>query len=108
LLPDSEDMRIGYAQLLYYAGKEDEARLAAQHLDNVKDGMSLYTTARLHCFLKEYQLGLGTIHKAIEAGFRNIEMLTEFLNNEEAGIGTLKGTPEFEEVKQMVETISQA
>jgi adenylate cyclase len=107
LLPDNEDMRIGHALLLYYAGKEAEARQAAPLLDNVRDGMSLYRTACLHCFLKEYELGLGTIHKAIDAGFRNVEMLSEFLNDEEGGIGSLKGTPEYEEIKKMVQGLSE-
>jgi len=54
--------------------------------------------------LKDYEAGLTTLGKAIEAGFRYIRLLKEFLENEE-GIGTLKGAPEWDKARQMVEKI---
>jgi hypothetical protein len=41
----------------------------------------------------------------IEAGFRSISHIKEFLTAEDEGIGKLKGTPEWEEVREMVEKI---
>lgn len=50
---------------------------------------------------------LRTFRKAIEAGFSDIRLLKEFLTDEKEGIAALAGTPEYEEVKGMVEKMSE-
>jgi adenylate cyclase len=104
LFPDDEHKRVSYTILLHLAGREEEAAAAARKLSNIKDGSSLSNIARLQCLLKDYEAGLTMIVKAIDAGFRNIASLRSFLNDDEC-IGTLKGTPEWENVRLMVEKI---
>ena len=105
MFPDDENKRVQYAFLLFDAGRVNEAREAAQQLENIKDGNSLINVAFLECSLLNHKVGLRTLVKAIEAGYRDFRILNEILNDEKEGIGSLKGTPEYEEVKQMVEKI---
>jgi len=109
LFPDDEGNRVHHAVLLHFAGRDDEAKVAARKLSDLKDGNSLYNTACLQCALKDYEAGLATFSKAIEAGYRNIQHLKEFLEYEDDGgsIGTLKGTPEWEKARLMVEKLSE-
>ena len=67
--------------------------------------MSLYNTACLFGRLGDRPEALRTFRKAIEAAYRNIRLLKEFLTDEKEGILALHGTPEYEEVKRMVEKI---
>ena len=46
-----------------------------------------------------------TFRKAIEAGIKDTRLLKEFLTDEKEGIASLAGTPEYEEVKRMVERL---
>ena len=55
--------------------------------------------------LKDYEASLATFCKAIEAGYRDIQLLRSFLEDADGGIGTLKGTPEWDEARQLVERI---
>jgi hypothetical protein len=71
-------------------------------LTNLKDGNSLYNTACLFGKLGDPSEALRTFRKAIEAGLRNIRLLKEFLTDEKDGILALQGTPEWEEVREMV------
>jgi hypothetical protein len=105
LFPDVENNRVTHAILLHFADRDEEARAAARKLGDLKDGKSLYNAACLQCSLKDYEAGLATFAKAIETGFRNIKHLKSFLEAEEDGIGTLKGTPEWDKVRMMVEKI---
>ena len=105
LFPDDENSRVCHALLLHLAGRDDEARTAARKLDNLRDGVSLVNTAGLHCMLKDYSAGDATFRKAIQAGFRNVRYLELFLDEEEEGIGTLKGTPAWEAARKLVETL---
>jgi adenylate cyclase len=102
LFPDDESKRVDHAVLLHFAGRDEDARAAARKLDDLRDGISLYNTACLHCLLKDYSSGVATFLKAIEAGYRNIRHLKLFLEDEQDGISTLKGTPEWEAVQEMV------
>ncbi len=106
LFPDEENNRVQHAVLLHFAGRDDEARAAARKLDDLRDGAALYNTACLQCLLKDYSAGILTFRKAIEAGFRSMRVIKSFLDDEEDGIGTLKGTPEWEAVRELVEKIS--
>ncbi len=106
LHPDDELVRVNHAMLLQLAGRDEEAREAARMLENIKDGISLFNTACLQGVLKDYEAALRTLRKAIEVGFRSAGHLNEVLNDED-GIAKLKGSPEYEEVKQMVEKLSE-
>jgi adenylate cyclase len=104
LFPDYEWNRVTHALLLHHADRADEARAAARKLDDLRDGNALYNTACLQCALKEYSAGILTFRKAIQAGYRNMRYIKSFLD-EEDGIGTLKGTPEWEAVREMVDSL---
>ncbi len=106
LFPDNENSRVGHAILLYDADRSDDARDAARKLDDLRDGFALYNTACLQCNLKDYSVGLQTFRKAIQAGFRWMPGIKSFLDDTEGeGIGTLKGTPEWDAVRELVEKI---
>ena len=107
LHPDDEDTRVKHAALLQMSGNTDDAYAAAMQLTNLKDGSSLYNTACLFDRLGVPSEALRTFRKSIEAGFRDIGLLKGFLTNENEGILALQGTPEYEEVKRMVEQIEQ-
>ncbi len=103
--PDDEWWLVNHALLLLFSGKTEAAHAAAIELKNLKDANSLYNTACLFGRLGDHSEALGTFRKAIEAGFRDIRVLKEFLTDENEGIAALAGTPEYEEVKRMVEKI---
>jgi len=105
LFPDDENKRVWYAILLHFADRDEQARAAARKLGDLKDAGSLYNTSCLQCILKDYEAGLATFSKAIEAGYRNIRNLKPFLEDDDVGLGSLKGTPEWEKVREMVEKI---
>ena len=105
LHPDYEGKRVWHAALLLLSGRTEEAYAAARQLSNLKDGGSLYNTACLFVKLDDKPEALCIFHKAIEAGFRNISLLNRFLADEQEGILGLQGTPEYDEVKRIVEEI---
>jgi adenylate cyclase len=105
LFPDEEWNRVSHALLLHYAGRDADARAATRTLEGLRDGSALFNTACLQCILKDYSAGIQTFDKAIKAGFRDIRTIQSFLDGEDDGIGTLKGTPEWEEMQAMVEQI---
>jgi len=105
LHPDDEGMRVWHAALLLLSGKTDEAHTAAMKLTSLKDGSSLYNTACLFCRLGDRSEALLTLRKALEAGYRNIRLIKEFMNGDDEGIIALSGTKEYEEVEQIVEEI---
>jgi adenylate cyclase len=105
LFPDEEWNRVIHAMLLHFAGREDEARAAARKLEDIRDGTALFNAAALQCMLKDYSAGILTFRKAIEAGYRDMRLIKSFLNDEDDGIGTLKGTPEWEEVRELVDSL---
>ncbi len=105
LFPDEETTRISHASLLYYAGRDDDARAAARKLENLRDGLALFNTACLQRMVKDYGAAQQTFGRSIEAGFRNIRAIRSFLDAENERIGTLNGTPEWEAVRELVEKI---
>ncbi len=107
LFPDEEDNRVSHAVLLHFAGRDDEARAAALKLEYLRDGKALFNTACLQCMLKDYSAGILTFRKAIQAGYRNMRAIKSFLDEGDDGIGTLKGTPEWEAVRELVEGLSE-
>jgi adenylate cyclase len=107
LFPDDETRRVWHAVVLHFAGRDDDARNAAQRFHDLRDGVLLSITASLLCALKDHSSGIVAFRKAIEAGFRDIGNLRSFLEDEEEGIAALKGTPEWEAVREMVEKLEQ-
>jgi adenylate cyclase len=105
LHPDNESWRVNNALLLLHSGRTEEAHAVAMKLTNLKDGSSLYNTACLFGKLGDHMEALRTFRKAIEAGFRNMRHLKEFLADEKEGIASLQGTPEWEAVRELVEKI---
>ncbi len=85
------------------SGRIEDAHAAAMKLTNLKDGGSLFNTACLFGKLGDKPEALHTFRKAIEGGFSFIHHLKEFLTDEKEGIASLAGTPEYEEVRVMVE-----
>ncbi len=108
LFPDDENKRVHYAALLHFARRDDEALSATLSFDNLKDGGALYNAACLQNELGCYDAGIKTFRKAMEAGYRNIYILKKFITDQETGIGKLQGTPEHEEVRELVEKIEVA
>jgi tetratricopeptide (TPR) repeat protein len=107
LHPDDEGKRVWHANLLQWSGRTEEAHSAAMKLTNLKDGVSLYNAACLFGRLGDKSEALRTFRKAIEAGFSYIRFLKEFLTDEKEGVLALQGTPEWEEVRGMVEKLSE-
>jgi adenylate cyclase len=102
LHPDDESMHVSHALLLLFSGRTVDAHAAAMKLTNLKDGRSLYNTACLFGKLSDKPEALRTLHKAIDAGYRDMRHLKEFLTDEKEGVLALQGTPEYEEVRVMV------
>jgi adenylate cyclase len=104
LHPDDENRLVSHANLLQWSGRTEAARAAAIELKNMKDGNSLFNIAALFGRLGDTSEALVTFRKAIEAGFKDTRHLKEFLTE---GIVALAGTPEYEEVRGMVEKLSE-
>jgi adenylate cyclase len=111
LHPDDEDKRVYRAMLLHSIGNDAQSLVAARELIDehsprqIRDGRSLYNTACLFTMLDQKKEALGIFQRSIEAGFRYIQLLQAFLVEENGGVASLSGTPEYEEVKRMVEVI---
>jgi adenylate cyclase len=108
LHPDDEKKLVWYVNLLLWAGRTEAAHAAAMDLKSLKDGASLYQSACLFGRLGNKAEALATFRKAIMAGYKNTRLLKEFLtyDDEKEGIVTLAGTPEYEEVRGMVEKLA--
>jgi tetratricopeptide (TPR) repeat protein len=107
LHPDDEGCRQNYALLLFWNGRASDALKVAQELKNARDGKSLFNIAGLFNMLGESDEALTTFRKAIEAGYKNIRLLNAFLMDENEGVARFAGTPEYEEVKRMIEEIQR-
>ncbi len=105
LHPDDENMLVWHAGLLLMSGNTLAAHAAAIELKKVKDGSSLHTVACLFINLGDPAEALGTLLKAIEAGYKDTQLLKQFLAAEEGDPFSLAGTPEYEAVKRVVEKI---
>jgi adenylate cyclase len=100
LHPDNEGMSVLYANLLFLAGRGEEARVAAREIENVKDGNSLYNVACLQADLGDLDASIGTLRRAVDAGFRNAESFQR-----DHDLDPLRGMKEFE---KMVEELGVA
>jgi TolB-like protein len=106
LHPDDENNLVNHALLLLWTGRTEAAHAAAIELKSLKDGSSLYNTACLFGMLGDRSEALVTFRKAIEAGFKNTGYLKKFLTDEKDGIAELAGTPEYEEMRGLVEKLT--
>jgi hypothetical protein len=91
--------------MLFMSGNIKAAHLEASKLTNLKDGDSLYNTACLFSKLGDARQALRTLKKSVETGYRNVDMLADFLSDEKEGIVALAGTTEYVELKTMVEKL---
>ena len=105
LHPDEELQRVMHALLLQFANRKEEAREAAKALDNIRDGNSLYNTACLWSWLGDFEMAFKTFRKSIEAGFRNLPKIKEFIEDDINA--SFKDMHEYEEVKGIVEKLSE-
>jgi len=104
LHPDDENSQVIFADMLSWTGRTEEAlKMAFELKDRVKDGKPLYNLAYLLGMLGEKMQALETCRRAIKAGFKHTPILREFLSDEM--YTSLRGTPEYEEVKRMVEAL---
>lgn len=102
LHPDDETYMSQYASILQLGGRVDDARAVAMRLTNLKDGYSLYTTTCLFLGLGDLDEALATLGKAVAAGFKHVRHLKAVLSDEKGGLGSLAGTPKYEEIMMMV------
>ena len=108
LFPEDEMHRVNHAIMLHWAERDEEARKAARTLETLRDGVALYNAACLQCELREYADGIHTMRKAMAAGYRNMPLLRTFLHEADSGIGKLEGTPEWQGVREMVESVERS
>ncbi len=107
LHPDDEHKAVRRAMLLQISGRGDEARTAAKGLKNLRDAIALYNTSCLFVKLGEHTEALHILRQAVEAGYKNLPFLKEFLNEDSNGLASLAGTPEYEDMKRMVEVMEK-
>jgi len=111
LHPDQEDRRSRRPLFLHFIGNDAEALAAARELTDehsarqIRDGASLYNIAYLVGVLGEPQEALRIFRKSIDAGFRAIAHIRDFLFDEKNGMATLAGTPEHDEAMRIVEDL---
>ncbi len=106
LYPDDERNRCNIALLLSFAGRIDEAKKAADNLlQDVRDSAIVYNLACLYLVFADFESALSIFHKSMNMGFQNIQKLRVFLESESSGVGVLKGTTKWEEVKRLIEKL---
>jgi adenylate cyclase len=113
LHPDDEANLVLRPFILHCMGKDLEALSVIQELIDVnssrhiRDGRSLYNIAYLLILLDKKLEALRVFKRTIQAGYRNIRYIKEFLLNEEEGVAAYINTPEYNEVKQLIEAIEE-
>lgn len=105
--PDDEFARTCHASLLHFVGRDQEASAAISRLGDLHDGTSLYSLACLECELGNYESGLITFQKSINAEYRNVPLLTRFMTDDVSGIGKLAGTTPWQNILSLVEKIAK-
>jgi adenylate cyclase len=74
--PSDESASIEYANVLWFAGRAEEAKEQALRLkDTLSDGRSLYNLACLTCNLKEFSVAIALLRQSIDHGMANVELL---------------------------------
>jgi tetratricopeptide (TPR) repeat protein len=103
LYPDDEAKRVNLALLLFFAGRREEALRLVRSMSNIRDGNSLFVVAALWIKLGDVSEAFNAVLRSIDAGFREARLLRTFL--EDDLVIQSKGTPEYEEAREMVEKI---
>jgi adenylate cyclase len=113
LHPDDEFKAVYRVTLLHAAGRDDEALAEVRRLtdrtspDCVQDSASLLNAACALVQLGEKLEALRVFRRIVESGATGAH-LALFLTDEQEGVPDLAGTPEYEEVKRMIEKRSIA
>ena len=108
LHPDDEISHVNIANLLYWVGKEAEAReLAKKSVPKLRDGGALFTMSCLFIDFGDRAEALRTFRKCIEAGFSHVYHLKNFLNDEKERPGMVVAPEEFAELEAMIDVIEQ-
>jgi adenylate cyclase len=104
--PDDESRQVLRVALILLSGNQNDAYEAAMKLTNLRDGATLFNLACFFGKIDHKPEALRTFRRAIESGFRSTFVLNSFLNHETEGIYTLRDTPEYEDVKRLVDEIT--
>lgn len=101
LHPDDESRRVQLATLLDMAGRRDEALATLKPLEGATDldPTSLYNIACLSCNLGDHPAALRYLNRAVDEGFRNLEVLSH-----DPDLQPLRGLPEFTAIEEKVRT----
>ncbi|MBS1903820.1 MAG: TIR domain-containing protein [Bacteroidetes bacterium] len=105
LHPDHEDKRLIHAALLQMSGRTDAAHAAATRLKASRDAVTLYNTACLFGKVDDKNEALATLKMSIETGMKDVDALKHFLADTDQGVASLSGTPQFEEVLRLIESL---
>ncbi len=92
LNPDDEMKQVYYANALYYAGKQEQARSHLQTLDWIKDSGSLYNLACLAITLGNHSNAIQLLERSLAPGFA-IDLIRE-----DPDLDPLREMPEFIEL----------
>jgi adenylate cyclase len=73
LFPDDESARVWHANLLFFAGRPEDAARTLGALTGIKDGASLYDLACLALKLHQPDLAMQYLRNALAVGFASVE-----------------------------------
>ncbi len=105
LVPDDENARVWYANLLRYANQPERALLALEPLLKKQDldGMSCYNIACLYARLSDTANALTMLRRSVSAGLSMVEAFRT-----DPDLDPLRGMPEFEALmKELEEKIAK-
>ena len=95
-------MTVQSGALSIVASQQQQLDSLITQLDRLRDGFALANTACLQVWLKDYEGALNTFRKAIDAGYRDMGAIREFMEDETDGIATLRGSEMYAEVSRKV------
>lgn len=104
LVPDDDDKRVWYANMLRYAGKPDYALEAIEPLRNKQniDPGSIYNIACLYCSLGKPHRAVDSLQLAVEGGYADIETL-----HKDPDLDPLRELPAFKAILEKVDQVSK-
>ena len=84
LHPDDVNERASYCVMLFGAGREQEARETADRLrtSTIVNGKAFYNLGCFFLELHEKEAAFDCLHKAIAAGFRNLDLFRQWKEND--------------------------
>jgi hypothetical protein len=98
-------MKMNYAFLLEFAGRTEESLRIIDELISAPnaDVVTIFKGAGIFAEHGEHKKALAIILIAVKKGFTNLDALKSLLNDDE--IAPFKDTPEYEELRQIVEKL---